>query len=334
MPNSFLSTVLFQTIHFSISTQFKCQKHFYFKLFSLVNKVKWFKVLLCITKNSIKHQSFIHTQLNVKTVLFQTIQFNVITHFSSIWPIDRTLLGATTSSQCGPGSDGNKRVLCVPQHSSITEASPSDCLVSYPVQSFWECPPPLQKCCRCTLQPQPTWPAYEKNEVILSVYICTYVCACACVLITTIILLHLDSLGNTRKLSPRCLSTQNKGPWTLQQTSLFPAHKNQVEFDKSLWCEDFKLNTIMKPISEFREQFKPKQIRFFVNHQSDFCFDSQLKTHSIFFFFFFFSHKYYENHPASEDNYFGVQETDIFVLNQRLFFRLQSSRSFPKQHPC
>ena len=34
-PNSFLwkYSILFQTIQFSISTQFNCQKHFYFKLF-------------------------------------------------------------------------------------------------------------------------------------------------------------------------------------------------------------------------------------------------------------------------------------------------------------
>ena len=42
----------------------------YIKLFSLVNKVKWFYVLLGITNNSIKNQSCIYTQLNVKTVLF------------------------------------------------------------------------------------------------------------------------------------------------------------------------------------------------------------------------------------------------------------------------
>ena len=42
-----------------------------------------------------------------------------------------TLLGATTPGQSGPESDGNKEVLCIPQNSSITEASPSDCLVSY-----------------------------------------------------------------------------------------------------------------------------------------------------------------------------------------------------------
>ena len=79
MPNPFLYTwtVLLQTIQFSIRTQFKCQKQSYFKLFSLVNKVKWFQVLLCIINNSNKRQSF-YTQLNVKTVLFQTICPKVI----------------------------------------------------------------------------------------------------------------------------------------------------------------------------------------------------------------------------------------------------------------
>ena len=56
---------------------------------------------------------------------------------SSIWPIDRTLTGATTLSQSGPGSDGNEGVLCIPQSSSITGASMSDCLVSYPGHSFF-----------------------------------------------------------------------------------------------------------------------------------------------------------------------------------------------------
>ena len=40
--------------------------------------VKWFQVLLCITNNSIKHEWFVYTQLNDKTVLFQTIQFNML----------------------------------------------------------------------------------------------------------------------------------------------------------------------------------------------------------------------------------------------------------------
>ena len=51
---------------------------------------------------------------------------------SFIWPIDRTLSGATTPGQSGPGSDGNEGVLRIPQSISITVVSPSDCLMSYP----------------------------------------------------------------------------------------------------------------------------------------------------------------------------------------------------------
>ena len=34
---------------------------------------------------------------------------------SSIWPIDRILLGATTPDQSGPGSDDNDKVFRNPQ---------------------------------------------------------------------------------------------------------------------------------------------------------------------------------------------------------------------------
>ena len=50
---------------------------------------------------------------------------------SSIWPIDRTLSGATTLGQSGPGSDGNEGILCLSLGFIITEASQSDDLVSY-----------------------------------------------------------------------------------------------------------------------------------------------------------------------------------------------------------
>ena len=43
-----------------------------------------------------------------------------------------TLSVVTTPGQSGPGSDGNEGVFCIPQSSSIIEASPSDCFVSYP----------------------------------------------------------------------------------------------------------------------------------------------------------------------------------------------------------
>ena len=48
---------------------------------------------------------------------------------NSIWPIDRTLSGATDPGQSGPGIDGNEGVLCIPQSSSITESLLSECLV-------------------------------------------------------------------------------------------------------------------------------------------------------------------------------------------------------------
>ena len=54
---------------------------------------------------------------------------------SLIWPIDRTLSGAFTLGQSGPRNDGNEVVLSIPQSSSITRASASDCLMSYPEHS-------------------------------------------------------------------------------------------------------------------------------------------------------------------------------------------------------
>ena len=76
---------------------------------------------------------FIH-----KTVLFQAIQFTISTKFSSIWPIDKTLSGATTPGQSGPGSDAKEGLLRISQSSSITGTSPSDCLMSYHGHSLGE----------------------------------------------------------------------------------------------------------------------------------------------------------------------------------------------------
>ena len=101
--------------------------------------------MLVVTNNSIKYQSFAYKQLNNQTVLFLTIQFSII-HLlapilnvkSSIWLIDRTLSGATTLGQSRPGIDGNKGVFSIPKNFISTEASPSDCLMSYPGHSFGE----------------------------------------------------------------------------------------------------------------------------------------------------------------------------------------------------
>ena len=93
-----LETVLFQTIQFSISSQFQYQK----------------------------------------TVLFQTIQFTTNTQFSSIWHTEMTLSGLTTPGQSGHGSGSNDGILRIHQRSGITGAKLSDCLVSYTGYSLRE----------------------------------------------------------------------------------------------------------------------------------------------------------------------------------------------------
>ena len=55
---------------------------------------------------------------------------------TSIWPIDRTLSGATTPGWNEPESNGNEGILHILLSSSIIRASPSDCLVSHPGHSL------------------------------------------------------------------------------------------------------------------------------------------------------------------------------------------------------
>ena len=54
-------------------------KHLQFNSILIIHlhTVKWFQILLCITNNLIKYQSFIYTQLNDQSVLFLTIQFGI-----------------------------------------------------------------------------------------------------------------------------------------------------------------------------------------------------------------------------------------------------------------
>ena len=89
---------------------------------------------------------------NGKKILFQTIPFNISTQFSSIWSVDGILSGtttpdqgATTPGQSGPWSDGNEEILRIPESSSITGASSSDCLVSYPEHSLGMSYPSAEK---------------------------------------------------------------------------------------------------------------------------------------------------------------------------------------------
>ena len=64
------------------------------------------------------------------------MQFSLSVRFISIWPIEKTQLGATTPGQSGPWSDGNEGVLCIPQSSIIISALSSGCFVSYPEHSL------------------------------------------------------------------------------------------------------------------------------------------------------------------------------------------------------
>ena len=104
-----VKTVPFQTAPFSVRTQYTCQN-------SHISSSLLIEVC----------------SLNIKTVLFQVIQFRIGTQFISIWPINRSLSGATTPGKSGPGSDCNDGVLLIPQSSSVTGTLPSDCLVSVP----------------------------------------------------------------------------------------------------------------------------------------------------------------------------------------------------------
>ena len=93
----------------------------------------------------------------------------------SNWPIERTLLGATTPGQSEPGSDGNRGVLRILQSFSVTGASPSGCLVSYQ-DTRWGSLTPLQRSSRCILQPQPNRPCYFSVLIRASYSIKCIVC--------------------------------------------------------------------------------------------------------------------------------------------------------------
>ena len=62
----------------------------------------------------------------------------MFTHSKQFYLTYRTLSGATTLGQSRPGSDSNEGVLYISQSSCITEALPSNCLVSYPGHSLGE----------------------------------------------------------------------------------------------------------------------------------------------------------------------------------------------------
>ena len=97
-----------------MSDPFDTYKVLYFKQFSSAQRIYFL---------------FVYARFKVKRVLFLVFQFNLSTQFSFISPVDWTLSGTPNLSKSGPRSDGDKGVHCIPQSSSITGASSSDCLV-------------------------------------------------------------------------------------------------------------------------------------------------------------------------------------------------------------
>ena len=124
-------------------------KQLYFKQFSLVSVHSFSLHAVKISNSSISNYS---------------IYQKCIVEMSNSYflPIDKTLAGVSIPGQSGPGSDGNEGVLYISLSSSITEASPSDCLVSYTRTLVGGGGLTLlQRCSRCILQPQPARPLVE-----------------------------------------------------------------------------------------------------------------------------------------------------------------------------
>ena len=97
-------TAPFQTIQFSISTQFKSK-------YSLIVKN------ISISSYSVK---------SISSNSNNSVQHEYAVQFYGLKPIDRALSGTTI-----PGNNSNEGVLRIPQSCSITGTSQSDYLVSY-----------------------------------------------------------------------------------------------------------------------------------------------------------------------------------------------------------
>ena len=94
-----------------------------------LNTSKYFKVLLCITNDSIKNQSFIYkVKFSNSSISNNSIKhlFALSSNVRQFYLTQRTLSDAITPSHSGPGSDGNYEILHIPPNSSITDASRSD----------------------------------------------------------------------------------------------------------------------------------------------------------------------------------------------------------------
>ena len=124
-----------------------------------------FQVLLCITNNSIIHQSFIYTQLNDQTVLFQAIQFSISHLFARCLNAKQFYLTHRKDPiRCyhsGPEWTWEQWQWRVTPHSPKLQhyCNLTIRLFSFISRTLVGCRglTPLQKCSRYILQRQPSW---------------------------------------------------------------------------------------------------------------------------------------------------------------------------------
>ena len=118
--------VLFQTIQFSISTQFNSQA-IQFGQAVLIQTIQFsIGIVFVYALLNVKQVPFQTIKLSVntvsmwKTVLFQTFQLSIIMQFSSLWPTDRILSAASTSDQRKPGATAMKGYSVFQHYWSLT----------------------------------------------------------------------------------------------------------------------------------------------------------------------------------------------------------------------
>ena len=106
-----------------------------------------------MTNNSIKHQSFVYTQLNDQTALFLKIRFSVIHLFAHSLNSQTILIDPQIRlyQVLAHGSPGNEGIIHIPKALALFQSP--HLIIKYYIQDtrlvvgF----PPLQRCSRCIL---------------------------------------------------------------------------------------------------------------------------------------------------------------------------------------
>ena len=88
-----------------------------------VFKLRWLECLAMVSAN-------VYGMSTIVGYFYIYTKYMICKHFN-----DQTVLFQTIQS--GPGSNGNERVLCIPQSSSITGALPSNGLIIFTNPSAW-----------------------------------------------------------------------------------------------------------------------------------------------------------------------------------------------------